>query len=414
MHVFMLLREFLEDIRKQKTRAFLTTIAITWGTLAIILLMSFGFGLSFRMRESFLNAGNYIIRIYSGQTTLKYEGLPVGRRILLRETDTQILLENIPMIEAVSAGLGRYVRLKNGDKIASTYMEGVYPTFEFLRRMYPAGGGRFLNEKDLAEKRRSVFLGSDIAGDLFGEEYPVGKGITLDGVPFTVVGIMPKKLQTAMNEGPDNRRAIIPFSTFQSIYGDPYLDELIVKPSRKEDGPYVVREVRRILGKKYKFDPTDERALPMWDFIEQEKISAKVFMGINIFLAVIGGMTLIIAGVGVANIMYVVVKERTHEIGIKRAVGARRRHIIFQFIFESLLIAVVGGGLGLLIATGVVKLMWTIPAQEGAMEFLGRPIMSGSVVAVVVCILGSIGLLAGFFPARKAANVDPVEALRYE
>jgi len=168
------------------------------------------------------------------------------------------------------------------------------------------------------------------------------------------------------------------------------------------------------MSKKYKFDPTDERALPMWDFIEQEKISAKVFLGINIFLAVIGAMTLIIAGVGVANIMYVVAKERTHEIGIKRAVGARKRHIIFQFIFESLLISVVGGGLGLLVAIGVIKLMWSIPAQEGAMQFLGRPIMSNVVVFLSIGILTLIGLLAGLFPARKAANVDPVEALRYE
>ena len=414
MHIFMLLKEFMYDISKQKTRAFLTTIAITWGTLAIILLMAFGSGLSFRMKESFLNAGDYIIRIYGGQTTKKWQGLPIGRRIHLKKEDADVLLKSIPMIEAVNPGIGRHVRLRNGDKTSSTYMEGVYPPFEFLRRMFHAKGGRFLNEKDMVERKRVVFLGSIVAKELFGREAPIGETVYIDDLPFTIIGIMPKKMQTSMNYGPDDRRAIIPFTTFKSIYGDRYLDELILKPARTEDSKKVIAEVRRIMSKKYKFDPTDERALPMWDFIEQEKISAKVFLGINIFLAVIGAMTLIIAGVGVANIMYVVAKERTHEIGIKRAVGARKRHIIFQFIFESLLISVVGGGLGLLVAIGVIKLMWSIPAQEGAMQFLGRPIMSNVVVFLSIGILTLIGLLAGLSPARKAANVDPVEALRYE
>ncbi len=414
MHILLLLREFLVDIKKQKLRAFLTTIAITWGTLAVILLMAFGKGLSFRMQQSLLNAGDRIIRIYGGQTTKKFEGLPVGRRIRLVEDYARVVKESIPLITAVNAMYGKNVRLRNGDKTASTYMEGVYPAFEFLRRMFPAAGGRFLNEKDMMEKKRVVFLGEEIAGELFGKEDPVGKGLKLDGLPFIVVGVMPKKMQTSMNNGPDTRRAIIPFSTFESIYGYRYLNELIVKPARMEDNEIVIKEVRRILGRKYKFDPSDERALPMWDFIEGEKITSKIFLGINIFLAVIGTMTLIIAGVGVANIMYVVAKERTHEIGIKRAVGAKKIHIIMQFIFESLLIAFSGGTLGILISIGLIKLIWMIPAGDGGAAFLARPLLSTSVIIVAVTVLTFIGLLAGLFPARKAANVDPVEALRYE
>jgi len=414
MQFFLLLKEFFDDIRKQKTRAFLTTIAITWGTLAIVLLMAFGAGLSFRMQEGFLNAGNYIIRIYGGQTTKKWQGLPIGRRILLQEEDAEILLKSIPMIEAVNAGIGRYLRLRNGTKTSSTYCEGVFPDFEYLRRTYHAAGGRFLNMKDIVERKRVIFLGSVIAKELFDTEAPIGETVYMDGLPFTIVGVMPKKLQTSMNYGPDDRRAIVPFTTFKSIYGDRYLDELIIKPARNENSKKIISEIRRILSKKYKFDPTDERALPMWDFIEQEKIGARVFLGINIFLGVIGGMTLIIAGIGVANIMYVVVKERTQEIGIKRAIGAKRRHITFQFIFESLLISLTGGLLGLAISLGIIKLVWSIPAEEGAFQFLGRPLISNVVVIIAIGLLTLIGLLAGLFPARKAANVDPVEALRYE
>lgn len=415
MHIFILLKEFLDDIKVQKTRAFLTTIAITWGALTMILLMAFGAGLAFRMQEGMLNAGDRIIYVYDGQTSKKFEGLPIGRDINLIEEDCNILKESIPMIGGISAQMGRWgARLRYGKNSATTYMEGVYPTFEFLRRMYPAAGGRFLNEKDLVEKRRSVFLGSIIAKELLGEEDPIGKMITIDGVPFTIIGIMPKKMQTAMNNGPDDRRAVIPFSTFQSIYGYRYLGHIIAKPNRAEDSKLIVQEIRRVLGKRYRFDPTDENALSIWDIAEFVKIQNRVFLGINVFLAVVGAMTLIIAGVGVANIMYVVVKERTREIGIKRAVGAKKRDIIFQFIFESMLIALVGGGLGLLIAIGIVKLFWMMPAQEGAMQFLGRPLLSNIVIFIAIGVLTSIGLLAGVFPARKAANVDPVDALRYE
>ena len=414
MFSWLLVKEFLEDLKKQKTRAILTTVAVAWGTLTMILLMAFGSVLAFRLREGLLNATNFAIPVWNGETGKKWMGLPIGRPIRLVEDDCRILQENIPQIAGISPQMGKWIRLRVGDKSASTFMEGVYPSFEFLRRMYPAAGGRFLNEKDLSEKRRSVFMGSELAGELFGKADPIGKTVSIDGIPFTVVGTLPKKLQTSMNNGPDNRRAIIPFSTFQSIYGWKNIGHMLVQPAHPSQSKLVIRQVREVLGRKYRFDPTDEHALGIWDIVEGFKIQEKVTLGLNIFLAVVGSMTLVIAGVGVANIMFVVVKERTREIGIKRSVGARKKDILFQFLFESMLIAIIGGVAGTLISISIVKLMWMLPAGEGAMQFLGCPLLSAPVMVTAVTVLGLTGVLAGFFPARKASQVDPIEALRYE
>ncbi|MFO7891326.1 MAG: ABC transporter permease [bacterium] len=415
MALWILINDFLHDLKTQKTRVFLTTFAITWGTISIVLMMAFGRGLKNRMISSMQNAGNNIIRVYGGETSIKYQGLPIGRDIRLHKEDVNIIRKSIPQIQEVSPTHGQWgVRLKYKDQSASTYCEGVYPNFEYLRTFYPKKGGRFLNQQDVVDKRRVIYLGSDITEELFGDQDPIGKQIEMDGVPFTVIGIMQKKLQMGMSNGPDDERAIIPFTTFESIYPRRSLRMIIVKPNKLTDTELIKSELFRVLGRKHRFDPEDDNALSFWDFISNIKEMNKIFAGIEIFLGVIGGLTLLVAGIGIANIMYVVVKERTREIGIKIAVGAHAKHIISQFIFESLLIAVMGGIGGILISGMIIKLIAAVPVENQGLAYLGKPVISRTVMIVTATILGFIGVFAGVFPARKAAKLDPVEALRYE
>ncbi len=411
----ILLGEFLGDLRSQKTRVFLTMFAITWGTISVVLLLSFGEGLRQSIVRGLLNAGERIFMVYGGTTSKEFEGLPKGRRIRLTEEDLELIASSMSEIDMVSPSYGRWgTSLEVGDNKTTTYMEGVYPAFEELRRMYPAAGSRFINQRDLEEKRRVLFLGNEIAEELFGEEDPIGQTVMLDRLPFTVVGVMQKKFQDSMNNGPDADRAIIPASTFKSVYGYRYVSHLLLRPKDPARAEFVKSDLFRVLGRKYKFDPEDERALPMWDFIEDEKITNQVGLGIEIFLGLVGGFTLLVAGIGVANIMYVVVRERTKEIGIKLAIGARKRHIMSQFVFEALALTLVGGSIGLAFSTLVVLIVDSLPAEDGAMVYLANPKLSLPIALTCVAVLAAIGLIAGVLPARRAAKVDPVESLRYE
>lgn len=409
-----MLEEFFVDFRHQKTRVMLTLISIIWGTMSVVLLLAFGFGLKQRMCEGQMGARDNLVSIWSGETSKPYQGLPVGRNIWLNVEDVDLLRENIPLVELISPSQGNNFRVRRGDNRTTTWGEGVAPDFMEMRHMFPQPGGRFINDTDIKERRRVVFIGDEIAKTLFGDEDPVGETIELDDLPYTVIGVMIPKHQLSMSNGPDSERVIIPYTTFGTVYNRRYVNQMLVRPAMLHRSQELVRDMRYILGRKYRFDPTDEEALDIFDDIELEKILMKIFLGLNIFFGVIGALTLVIAGVGVANIMYVVVKERTHELGIRRAIGAKRGHIITQFLGEALLITGGGGAVGIGLSLSLIGLVSLVPLDSGVLRFMGHPIFSWPIALVTVVILVLIAVIAGLFPARQAAEVDPVEALRYE
>jgi putative ABC transport system permease protein len=281
--------------------------------------------------------------------------------------------------------------------------------------MIPEAGGRFINELDQQRKRRVVFIGNAVRDNFYGEgENPVGREIYLNEIPFTIIGVMKKKMQTSSYNGMDANRCVIPASTYTAMYNWPYPGNAVFRATKPEYTERATEGFRKFLAAKYRCHPEDDAIIRDWNTVEAAEEQGKVLRGIQIFMGVIGGLTLIIAGIGVANIMYVTVKERTREIGIKMAVGARPGVIIAQFVMEALLTVGIGGALGVGLGKGMIWVIRNLPIEHMVMDFIGRPVFSALLALVCSTILTFIGLLTGVFPARKASVVDPVDALRYE
>jgi putative ABC transport system permease protein len=415
VQALLIFRLFLRDLKKQRKRITLTIMAIAWGTISIVMLLSFGEGVKRSLTKAQHGMGKDIVVMWGGQTSIPYEGLGKGREIRFMEEDLELLKKKVAGIEAVGGEYNRWgVSITYKKNTVSERVNGVHPCYEEMRAHYPETGGRFINDLDMQSKRRVVFLGNKLKERLFGKEEAIGKTIIIDNIPFTVIGVMIEKMQMGMYNGPDWDKATIPATTFKAIWGHKYLENIVYQPKDASQIEEVKEKVSEVMGSKYKFDPKDKQALWLWDVIEGQKVFGKVILGFQIFLGIIGGMTLLIAGVGVANIMYVAVKERTREIGIKMALGAKRFQIMSQFLLESLLIAILGGALGVIFSVILVKIWGAIPVKADWMQWLGKPTISVEIALITALILGAIGMLSGIFPSRKAASVNPVESLRYE
>jgi len=415
MKGLLIFRLFLRDLKKQRKRITLTLMAIVWGTISIVMLLAFGEGMKRSLNKAQHGMGKDIVVMWGGQTSIPYQGLGKGRRIHFVDEDIELIKKKVPEIEAAGGEYNSWgVSITYKDNTVSERVNGVYPSYEEMRAHYAQAGGRFINDLDMQHRRRVVFLGSKLQERLFGKEDAVGKTIVMNNIPFVVIGVMIEKMQMGMYNGPDEDKATIPATTFQAIWGQKYLQDIVYQPRDATQIEGVKKKVSKVMGGKYKFDPEDKEALWLWDVIEGQKIFNKVLMGFQIFLGIIGGMTLLIAGVGVANIMYVAVKERTREIGIKMAMGAKRLHIMSQFLLEALIITILGGLLGVFFSLVIVKIWGAIPMEADWAQWLGKPVISMNIAVITSMILGVIGTLAGIFPSRRAASVNPVESLRYE
>jgi putative ABC transport system permease protein len=412
----VILHLFGQSSRLARKRAFLTIAAITWGTVAILLLLAFGEGLKRQLSQNRRAMGERIAVMWPGETTKPWKGMPPGRPVRLRVDDVPYLRERVPELQTALGELQlRRTNLTYGKKTVSGRVIGANCEYGDVRKHYPKAGGRFLGPDDEREKRRVIFLGDVLAKDVFGPEDPVGKLLLVNGTPFTVIGVMQHKTQMGMYSGPDESHAIIPISTARAISGKEQLNVFLIQVRKPEEMKPMLRRVNEVFGAKYGYDPSDERVLGTWDTVKSGKTTENMSLGIELFLGIIGVLTLLIGGIGVANIMYAVVRERTREIGVKMALGARASWITLPFMLEGLTYTLVGGAAGMLIAILLVTLLGLLPMEGNkVLEFLGKPTISPVIGAGTAAVLGLIGLLAGWFPARRAAAVDPAATLRYE
>ncbi len=389
-------------------RTFLTLSGVTWGTFAIVLLLAFGDGVGKAGKKSIHGMGQGIIIVFPGVTTQAYKGFTKGKQVRVTAEEAMLIKQKVRGIYRISPEFRQNQRIRYKKEEFNNTLRGVSADFQYMRSTI-AQKGRFINPLDVELKRRVCFLGNTIAQNLFHDEEPVGKQVFVEGVPFTVIGVMIQKVQTSNYSGQrDEHCLFMPYTTFSSLYGQRYVGNMIIQPYLPEMSTIIISRLRHYLGEKTGFNPRDEDALFIWDFTELEQSMNVFFLAFNIFLAVIGAFTLLVGGVGVASIMLVVVEERTREIGVKLAVGAKRKQILRQFFSEALVIILLGGIIGFTFSALVLQVIPTNLIQD----YVGNPRINYTVGIITILILLAIGTVSGLMPARKAASTDPIEALR--
>jgi len=401
-------RQMWRDVRSQKLRTFLTVFGIIWGTVSVTLLLAFGKGMQRQMTINAAGIGDRICIAWPGLTSIPFEGLGKGRKIRVNEDDIDAIRKQAVGLTAISSEYSKTMKLNYGSKTVAVDISGVAPEFGTMRNVNPQSDGRFINPTDMGEQRRTLFIGNKLAADVFGESPAVGKTVMLGGSPFLIVGVLEKKVQQSSYSGRDNQKGFIPGTTYRALTGEKWVDNLIYQPTVAKDSKQVTASVRGVLAGRLRFDPTDKEAFSVWDTTEQFAFFDVFFLSFRLFLGIIGSFTLIVGGIGVSNIMNVVVEERTREIGIKMALGAKTPWILRQFLMETLLITGMGGAIGFAISLTICAVF----PKFGVTEYVGDPDVSLSVALMTAVILGLTGLVAGYFPAKDASRLDPVVAMK--
>lgn len=421
MRVRELLSDTLRTLWAHKLRTALTMFGIAWGIISITLMIAAGEGLRVGQRRAAESFGRDIMIVFNGRTSLQVGGLRAGRRTWWQDTDYLVVAQQAPDCEYVLPELGQSsIPVRSHYNSGSFRVTGSLPPFAYVRSL-PVGEGRFYNWEDQAQGRRVAFIGSEVKKQLFAERNAVGETIRVGAFPYTIIGVMEEKEQDSSYDGQDISKVFIPFSAQVRDFpdrppGTPHtIDRLIVTPKSLEQHEACKRQVRAALGRLHHFDPRDKEAAPIWDTIENAKAFRTMTDGMKYFLGAVGVTTLFLGGIGVMNIMLVAVRERTREIGVRKAVGASSRAILGQFFAETLIVVFLSGGLGLGIAYGIcaglnAALFSHMPADSYFAGLL--PTLESGLLAFG--LLGTVALLSALYPARRAASVDPIEALRYE
>jgi putative ABC transport system permease protein len=412
------LSESLESLRRNRLRSGLTMLGIVWGLVTVVLLLSYGRAIGDAVMEGFMGFGHNVIMVWGGQTSMQAGGQRSGQKIKLKDGDMEAIRDSLPFLSAISRETDDSFSLKYGPKVVLIQSKAIDLPYGRMRRL-DIEQGRFFEAADFNDHRQVVLFGAHAARKLFNGYPPVGEVVQIEGQPFTVVGVLRNKIQDSSNNGPDNENIFVPFETMRTLRKQRDPDSIVFQPSSSDLHVRALQAVRTVLAQRDHFDPRDEKALGSWDTIDDGKQLVQFSFALQVLLGVIGAMTLAVGGVGVMNIMLVSVTERTREIGLMKALGARRRDILTQFLLESFTLTFIAGVAGVVVAFVTTHLVPPMPLYSAMYKTAnhdGDIILraSGGIVLISFFILALVGIVSGLLPAVRAAKMDPVVALRHE
>lgn len=410
-----LLRDTIATLWAHKRRTLLTMFGIAWGIISITLMVAAGEGLGRGIQKQQENFGKDVMIVFAGRTSMQAGGTRSGRVVNWGEDDYKEVTREAPACKYVIPELGNNVKVHSAFNSGDIDTVGSLPPFTEIRSITTAQG-RFYDYEDNEEGRRVAFLGSDTKKQLFAEREALGQTIQLNGIPYTVIGVMKTKDQNSSYDGVDIRKIFVPFDSMKRDFPrkPPAVEHtigwLLVAPWSLATHPDCVRQVRRTLGRMHNFDPRDEEAASIWDTVKNAQANRMIFVGMEVFMGAVGVATIFLGGLGVMNVMLVSVRERTREIGVRKALGATRESILHQFFLETIFVVVISGGAGLIISYGFCALVNLLPK----LPYFDGLDASWKLAALTVSLLGFIAVVSALYPANQAASVDPIEALRFE